>query len=161
MRLNAKKYRELMEQKDLTVQDISFKTGLLPKNVEWIMNNGLASEDALERLAEAAGVTVKSIYLSDISSFIENTIEFEKDSERATVTFSQGRYKNRIRELAKEYPDKCQIVAMNKDGSIYAHIPVAWIRINPSKELTEEERKRLSEHARNILNNRSTKRENV
>lgn len=161
MRLNAKKYRELMEQKDLTVQDISFKTGLLPKSIEWIMNNGFASEDALERLAEASGVTVKSIYLPDISSFIENTIEFEKDSERATVTFSQGRYKTRIRELAKEHPDKCQIVAVNKDGSIYAHIPVAWIRINPSKELTEEERKRLSEHARNILNSRSAKRENV
>ena len=42
---------------------------------------------------------------------IENMIEFLQNEERATVTFSQGRYKSRIRKLAKGRPKECQIVA--------------------------------------------------
>lgn len=91
---------------------------------------------------------------------IENVIEFIKDEARATVTFSQGRYKNRVKQLAKSHPEECEIVAENQDGSICAHIPVKWIRINPSKELSDEERERLSNHARNILHSSTNKREN-
>lgn len=82
----------------------------------------------------------------------ENVIEFLKDEQQAGVTFSQGRYKSRIRALAKKYPDECQIVAENKDGSIYAHIPVTWIRINPDRVLTE---KQLEVNRRNIQKARS------
>lgn len=53
---------------------------------------------------------------------IENVIEFIGDEKRATVTFSQGRYKSRIRKLAEEHPEECQIMAENKDGSLCAHI---------------------------------------
>ena len=56
---------------------------------------------------------------------IENMIEFLENQERAMVTFTQGRYKSRIRKLAKERPKECQIVAQNPDGSLCAHIPVA------------------------------------
>lgn len=90
----------------------------------------------------------------------ENAIEFIRDEKMATVTFTQGRYKTRIRKLAKSHPEECQIIAENQDGSLCAHIPVEWIRINPSKELTDEERERLSEHARNILNNKNSSNEN-
>lgn len=91
----------------------------------------------------------------------ENVIEFIKDEERATVTFSQGRYKSRIKQLAKSHPEECQIIAENQDGSMCAHVPVKWIRINPSKELSDEERERRSNHARNILHNNNYKRETV
>lgn len=83
---------------------------------------------------------------------IENVIEFIRDQKRATVTFSQGRYISRIKKLAADHPDECQIVAENKDGSICAHIPVSWIRINPGMDLTDEQKARLSEHARSVLN---------
>ena len=72
---------------------------------------------------------------------IENMIEFLQNEERATVTFSQGRYKTRIGKLAKE----CQIVAENPDGSLCAHIPVAWIKINPGYQLTEEQKEQKAE----------------
>lgn len=85
---------------------------------------------------------------------IENVIEFLLNEKTATVTFSQGRYKTRIRELAKSHPEECEIVAENKDGSMCAHVPVAWIRINPTIELSENEKKRRAEYARNVLNNR-------
>lgn len=79
---------------------------------------------------------------------IENVIEFLENQERATVTFSQGRYKSRIKKLAAERPEECGIVAENQDGSLCAHIPVAWIRINPGMELTEEQREQKAETMR-------------
>lgn len=88
-----------------------------------------------------------------MDSCIENVIEFIKGEDRATVTFSQGRYKSRVKNLAARYPEECQIVAENKDGSICAHIPVSWVRINPSMKLTEEQREKMAERARrNLLN---------
>lgn len=71
---------------------------------------------------------------------IENMIEFLENEERATVTFSQGRYKSRIRKLAKEKPEACQIVAENPDGSLCAHIPTDWIKISPPAARTERQK---------------------
>ena len=91
---------------------------------------------------------------------IENVIEFIKDEKRATVTFSQGRYKTRIKELAKSHPEECEIVAENKDGSICAHVPVEWVRINTKMTLTDEQKERRAKQARNNFHNGSNKREN-
>lgn len=136
-----------MEQ-ELTTESICRITGLGAKSFQWIMTNGAASEDAVERLAEAAGVSVGELMLPDISGTTENTIEFAKHSARATVTFSQLRYITRIRKLAEKHPEECQIVAIDKvpgEGeTICAHIPTAWIKIQPGRELTEEEREERS-----------------
>lgn len=78
----------------------------------------------------------------------ENTIEFMTNDTRATLSFSQGRYKSVIRKLAKKHPEYCQIVAENKDGSICAHVPVFWLRISPPKQYTDEQRQRMGERLR-------------
>ena len=79
----------------------------------------------------------------------ENIIEWIRDSKYATVTFSQGRYITKIKKLAEKYPDECEIVAENKDGSIMAHIPVKWILIsNRSRDLSEEERQVIADRLR-------------
>ncbi len=83
----------------------------------------------------------------------ENVIEFLLNGERATVTFSQGRYKSRIQRLAKRYPEECQIIARNKDGSICAHVPVGWVKIAPTKAPTE---KQIEASRRNIVKALST-----
>ena len=75
----------------------------------------------------------------------ENVIEFLENQERAMVTFSQGRFKSRIRKLAAEHSEECNIVAENPDGSIYAHIPTSWIKISPPRQFTEEQRQRMGE----------------
>ena len=75
----------------------------------------------------------------------ENVIEFLENQERAMVTLSQGRYKSKIRRLATEHPESCEIVAENSDGSIYAHIPTSWIKISPPKEVSEIQRERTRE----------------
>lgn len=71
----------------------------------------------------------------------ENIIEWVRDEKRATLTFTQGRYLSKIKKLAKTYSEECQIVAENTDGSVVAHVPVIWIKINPPRQLTEEQRK--------------------
>ena len=145
MRLNAKELLHIMEAQNLTKSDICIRTGLYSGSLEWILNNGQVSGEALERIAESVGVKVEDIVLPDPSANIENVIEFIKDRDKATVTFSQGRYKSRVKKLSVSHPGECEIVAENKDGSLCAHIPVSWIRINPSMSLTEEQRQNRAE----------------
>ena len=124
------------------------KSSEYQKSFQWIVKEGFASEDAAERIADAVGLTVGEILLPEITGNVENVIEFVKHSERATVTFCQGRYKSRIKKLAAERPEECEIVAENQDGSLCAHIPVAWIKINPTYQLTEEQRAQRAETMR-------------
>lgn len=44
--------------------------------------------------------------------------------------------------LARDRPDEVQIVAENKDGSILAHIQLAWMRIVPKNQMeyTDEQK---------------------
>lgn len=94
----------------------------------------------------------------NFDSNIENAIEFLKNADTATCTLTQGRFISRIKELAKKYPEECQVVHENKDGSIVAHFPVKWIHISRiERTLTEEQRKasreRLLEYNKTRCNN--------
>ena len=86
----------------------------------------------------------------------ENVIEFIRNSDTATLTFSQGRFITKIKKLAKENPDEVQIVYENKDGSIVAKIPVSYIHIYSSKrEMPEEQRKAAAERLKKFRENRN------
>ena len=86
----------------------------------------------------------------------ENVLEWIKNEPIATVTFSQGKYISKIRKLAERFPDECQITHENQDGSIVAHIPVKWIKINnPQRVMTEEEKRLAAERIRNSRKNRA------
>jgi hypothetical protein len=65
----------------------------------------------------------------------ENVIEFIRDEKQATVTFSQQKYKNKIRKLHEKYPVECCDITENEDGSLVAHIPTSWVKINPPKQM--------------------------
>lgn len=80
----------------------------------------------------------------------ENNIEFLRDAKIATCSFSQGRFISKMKKLAEKYPDECQIVAENKDGSIVAHFPVKWVKISKreGRTLTDEEKKVKAEQLR-------------
>lgn len=82
----------------------------------------------------------------DYTSEKENVIEWIKDTPTATVTFTQGRYITKVKKLAEQFPDKVQIVKINKDGTIIAHIPVSAVKINIiERNLTEEQKKMAAE----------------
>jgi len=75
----------------------------------------------------------------------ENCIEFINDSDKATVTFCQGRYISRIKELAEKFPDKVDYT-INADGSLIGHIPTKAIHISIREmELSDEQRQVLAE----------------
>lgn len=82
----------------------------------------------------------------------ENVIEWYTGNDTATVTFAQGKYKTKIRKLAEQHPDEVEIVAENKDGSICAHVPLSYLRLFRPRDVSEEERERLRQHARNVFN---------
>ena len=90
-----------------------------------------------------------------IGDLKENALEWYKGDERATCSLTTVRYISKIKKLAEKYPDECEIVAENPDGSLLCHIPVRWIRIQPNisgREWTEEEKmanaERLAEYRR-------------
>lgn len=77
----------------------------------------------------------------------ENAIEWLKGAIIATGTFSQGKQINRIKKLASERPDDCQIV-VDRGNYVVAHFPAKWIKISPPREVSEEQRMAMAERAR-------------
>lgn len=155
MKLNTKKVHALMNEQRMNQEMLCEKTGLTRKSLEWIFNQGDVSVDALERISDALGVPAKSISKEDDGMNAENTIEFRKDASVATVTFTKNRYISRVQKLEEKRPEECQIINENKDGSIVAHIPVSWIKINPKREVTEEERQKRAEMIRQNIFDKS------
>jgi len=75
------------------------------------------------------------------NSMNENVIEFLRGQKTATLTLANNtRLNSRVRKIAEERPDECQIIVENTDGSIVAHVPTKWIKVNPSREMTEEQK---------------------
>ena len=140
MKLNGKKIKEIMDNKKLTVKDICRRTGLYEKSFQWILENGYASDETMERIADSLEMPLKEITMFDSWANHENCIEFLKYSDIATVSFTREKFANKIRKLAKSHPNECQIVAENKDGSICARIPVSWVKISPKKTVNENQR---------------------
>lgn len=77
----------------------------------------------------------------------ENVIEFLRGDATATVTVCQGRYISRIRELKERFPDEVEITddPETNGGYMVAHVPTTWIKINPPRELTDEQVNELRE----------------
>ncbi len=140
MRLNVSNYLDILSKKQLTDEYVQKATGLSKMTYLWILKRGFIECSTLERIADAVGCPVGDILSPDYEGYAENVIEWVKDDKRATLSLSQRRTITRIKELAEKYPDKCEILAENKDGSLYAHIPVEWVRINPGMNLTDEQK---------------------
>lgn len=145
MRLNTDNYQRILNEKQLSHEYVQKAAGLSEKTYSWILDNGFIECETLERIADAINCSVGDILSPDYEGYSENVIEWIKDEKRATLTLSQRRTISRVKKLAVQYPEQCQVVAENKDGSICAHIPVSWIRINPGMELTEEQRRQKAE----------------
>ncbi len=89
MRLRTKEYKEIMQEKNLTADQVCKSTGLSKFALNWILDNGgFTSDSTLKALAIAAGVELKGIVRPDPSDCLENGIEFIKDAKTATVQFN-------------------------------------------------------------------------
>ena len=89
----------------------------------------------------------------------ENVIDFITGERTATVTFTNRKHINRIKNIYAERKDDFKYFRENHDGSICAKIPLKWIKISPwSKEvrvMTEEQKEAARirlQNARNKMN---------
>lgn len=75
----------------------------------------------------------------------EFSIEWIKGAEYAGVTVPSGTaLKSKLLKLAVQNPDEVKIIVENKDGSIFAHIPVKYVKISPPRQVSEEQREAAS-----------------
>lgn len=152
MRLNINSYRSILSKKGLDDEEVCKRTGLTHKSLLWLLNDNYTELETLERIADALEVEPSEMVLPDHLGSTENVIEWTRNQKQASVTLCQGRVITRVKELAEKYPGECQILAQNKDGSIFAHIPTEWIRINPPMDLSDEQREARAERMRrNVL----------
>lgn len=75
----------------------------------------------------------------------ENVIEWLNGDATAKLTLTQGRFKNKIRRLREDNED-IRIIE-NTDGSMFAEIPLEYIKIGKPRrvDLTDEERAEIAE----------------
>ena len=87
--------------------------------------------------------------------FRETDIDHVNGVEHCNVTTGDKVIKNRLSKLAKEHPDEVVLMADNKDGSVWYHVPWKWIQIRPPRKLnlSEEQRKEMAERIRRISKN--------
>ncbi len=75
----------------------------------------------------------------------ENAIEWYTRDDRVTVTLTQQRFKSKVKDYATKYPEEVKIIAENDDGSLYAHIPLRYLKISRPREISEEQRAAAAE----------------
>lgn len=73
---------------------------------------------------------------------LDNCIEWIKNEQTVSFTFTQGKMINKIESLAKRYPDDVKILFRNEDGSIYGKMPrkALHLYLVDGKEMSEEQR---------------------
>ena len=76
----------------------------------------------------------------------ENVIEWLNGQDIAVLTLSERRYISRVKKLNASNSGVTDYHT-NPDGTIYARVPLDWIRITPPKKmnLSEEERQKRAE----------------
>lgn len=59
----------------------------------------------------------------------DNVIEWLTGDKTARVTFTQQKYIHRIEKMAKKHGGAVKILYKNKDGSVYAEIPLSAVHL--------------------------------
>ena len=81
----------------------------------------------------------------------ECSIAWIRGGEYAEVSAHNGsKMKGRVLKLAEQHPEDVKILVTNKDGSIFAHVPVKYVKLRAPRELTEEQRNQLIMKKRQI-----------
>lgn len=79
----------------------------------------------------------------------ECSIAWIRGGEYAEVSaYSGSRLKGRVIKLAEQHPEDVKILATNKDGSIFAHVPAKYVKLRAPRELTEAQRAELIERGK-------------
>jgi hypothetical protein len=77
-----------------------------------------------------------------MKEFKETSYCQDNDFNYATISTSETVWINKIKRLSELYPDDVKIQHINKDGSLYAHVPLGWFKLSPPKKvsMTDEQK---------------------
>ena len=89
--------------------------------------------------------------MEDGSTMNEFSIYRTTADDEWEVSFPNGsKFKNTILRLAEKYPGEVKNLIVNKDKSIFATIPVSWVKIFRPREVSEGERQKFRERMHSI-----------
>lgn len=85
----------------------------------------------------------------------ESVNEFDicwcRGDEVAGVTCpNSSAMKSKVLKLAEEHPNEVKILAINKDGSIYAQVPVKCVAVRWPRQISEEQAAAAAERFRKM-----------
>lgn len=88
----------------------------------------------------------------------EFAIEWTKGSNCAGVTVPSGTaLKSKLLRLAEQNSNEVKIISANEDGSLFAHIPINYIKISPPKKISDEQREAASERFKKMWKDKQEK----
>lgn len=109
-------------------------------SIEETMEDDLEEEPMEEDLEE------ENICQNDSNFFNtckDNSVDWYTGEKTITCTFSQRKWVNKIKKLAKSHPNDVTIVFENTDGSIIAKLPLAYFKLTPPRQVSDEQRERM------------------
>lgn len=81
----------------------------------------------------------------------EFCIEWIKGNDYAGVTVPSGTaLKSKLMRYAQERSEEVKLIAENKDGSAFFHVPVSYIKCSPPRKVSEEQRKAAKERLKKM-----------
>lgn len=92
-----------------------------------------------------------------MSEFNENVIEWLTGEDTISVTVSQKKWVNKIKRFA-ETDENVEIFGENSDGSIFAHLPLNYLKLSPKRRdnITAERKAELVEQLRKMREAKNT-----
>lgn len=88
----------------------------------------------------------------------ETIINFNEGEDTASVYTHNRALRRRLEKLAEERPGDCRLFKVSHgDQAVEYYIPKAWVRINPSRILSDEQKAAMAENARARFLGRNSK----
>lgn len=81
----------------------------------------------------------------------EFAIAWLKGADYAEISAPSGSaLKSRLLALSEKYPDEVTKIIINKDGSIFCHVPVSYVKISHPRKVSEEQKEAAAERFRQM-----------
>lgn len=85
-----------------------------------------------------------------MSDLQENNIEFYTGDKTASLSFTSRRHITRVKKLHEKFPDQFTNYYENNDGSIFATIPLSWVKLGAPRQLSDEQKEAITERLRKV-----------
>lgn len=82
----------------------------------------------------------------------ETIINFNEGEDTASVYTHSPKLRRRLEQLAQERPEECRLYKVTHWGeAVEYYVPKSWLKINPTRILTEEQRAAMVVRGRNSV----------